>query len=291
MAVISDNRQATQREYASLWRDAALGGLELLSAHFIHQTFAAHTHDTYAIGLIERGADRFDYRGQNEAAGAGAITIIHPGELHTGGPFNADGWHYRAFYPDVAYMQRILEQIEAKPSAIPFFREPVIYDAELFGHLYRMHAATRATTCIDGEVVTSPLERESRLMWAMAKLVQRYGATERTDRAAQPERTAVRKIIDYLHSNLSRNVTLAELSALTSLSEFYLLRVFRNSVGLPPHAYQNQLRVAQAKTLLMQGMPPVDVAAQTGFADQAHLTRRLKQLTGVTPGALRANDS
>jgi AraC-like DNA-binding protein len=35
-------------------------------------------------------------------------------------------------------------------------------------------------------------------------------------------------------------------------------------------------------------MPLAQLAVETGFADQAHMTRALTMLTGVPPGALRA---
>lgn len=43
-------------------------------------------------------------------------------------------------------------------------------------------------------------------------------------------------------------------------------------------------RVARAKAMLAAGEPPASAAARTGFADQAHLTRRMRAVYGVTPG-------
>ena len=71
----------------------------------------------------------------------------------------------------------------------------------------------------------------------------------------------------------------------TQMSPFALLRAFRSQTGLPPHAYVNQQRVRLARSLLDSGVPPAEVAAQTGFADQAHLTRHFKRVVGVPPGA------
>lgn len=74
------------------------------------------------------------------------------------------------------------------------------------------------------------------------------------------------------------------LARVAGLSAFHLCRVFRDAVGMPPHAYQTQVRVRQAKSLLRAGMPAAQVAAAAGFSDQAHLTRHFKQIVGVTPG-------
>ena len=69
------------------------------------------------------------------------------------------------------------------------------------------------------------------------------------------------------------------------MSPFALLRAFRGETGLPPHAYLNQLRVRHARRLLDGGLAPAVVAAEAGFADQAHLTRHFKRVMGVPPGA------
>jgi AraC-like DNA-binding protein len=49
------------------------------------------------------------------------------------------------------------------------------------------------------------------------------------------------------------------------------------------YAYQINLRIARARALLADGVTPVVVAAECGFADQPHLTRDFKRAVGVTP--------
>ena len=103
---------------------------------------------------------------------------------------------------------------------------------------------------------------------------------------APPERGAAlaRRVAEYLEENLARPVTLDELSAATGRSKYHLLRVFRQETGLPPHAWQMRARVLRARGLLDRGMAVARAALETGFADQAHLTRHFKRLLGVTPG-------
>jgi AraC-like DNA-binding protein len=59
-------------------------------------------------------------------------------------------------------------------------------------------------------------------------------------------------------------------------------------VGVPPHAYQIQLRIARARHLLALGMPPSAVAAEVGFHDQSHFIRHFKRVLHVTPGEFAA---
>jgi AraC-like DNA-binding protein len=270
-------------EFAKLWRDGALGDLELLHAQFMTQSFAPHTHDTYAIGIVESGAESFAYRGRHEAAGAGTLAVIHPGELHTGGPLGGQGWRYRALYPTPTLIEQTVAEMGGKGGSLPFFREPVIVDPELFREFVHMHQRLEHNAPL--------LERESWLIWALSRLIERYADPVQEVRPPKPARRDVSLMVDYLHDNLPANITLEELASLTQLSKFHLVRLFRAEMGLPPHTYLNQLRIDRAKSLLLSGARPADVAAQMGFADQAHLTRLFKRTVGVTPGVVAPDRS
>ena len=74
------------------------------------------------------------------------------------------------------------------------------------------------------------------------------------------------------------------------MSPYHLVRVFKQATGVSPHQYLIQVRVNNARALLMAGAGKRSVAAvaeAVGFADQSHLTRHMKRLLGVTPGEVR----
>jgi AraC-like DNA-binding protein len=66
-----------------------------------------------------------------------------------------------------------------------------------------------------------------------------------------------------------------------------MLRVFREATGFPPHTWLVLERVCAARHLLAAGSSPAQTAGAVGFADQAHLTRWFKRVTGVTPAVYR----
>jgi len=83
------------------------------------------------------------------------------------------------------------------------------------------------------------------------------------------------------------NVSLDELVTAAGIGRFRLMRAFRATLGLPPHAYQIRIRVARAMAMIRTGVPLVDVAGASGFTDQSHLARHFTRVVGVTPGRYR----
>ena len=134
------------------------------------------------------------------------------------------------------------------------------------------------------ESSASRLEKESRLLWTFAQLVRNYSQNTPFVKPIGQETAVVKRIQDYLKTYSFENLSLEQLASMANLKPLRLLRVFRQAVGLPPHAYLVQMRVTRAKKLLVAGMPIAEVAAETGFTDQSHLTKHFKRTVGVTPG-------
>jgi AraC-like DNA-binding protein len=98
------------------------------------------------------------------------------------------------------------------------------------------------------------------------------------------EHRKVARAKEFLIENHQHAITLEELADIVGFSPYHLLRTFRSTVGLTPHDFLTQIRVERAKRLLRRGNTISDIAADTGFLDQAHFTRRFKAIVGVTPG-------
>jgi len=62
------------------------------------------------------------------------------------------------------------------------------------------------------------------------------------------------------------------------------------STGLSANRIRQIIRARQAAERLMLGDRILDVAHDLGYADQAHLTRDVKRLTGYTPGQTKRRD-
>ncbi len=263
-----------------VWRIPELSDLELLRAENLTQSFPKHTHERYAVGVIERGALGFFYRGENVVAAPGDINLCVPGEVHTGQSALPEGWSYRMFYLEAQTLQHVAAEISARPRDLPYFQAGVLNDPYLARHLHSLHRLLERSEA-------SRLERETRLLNVLAQLVTRHADAPPPIAKTSREPYAVTQVKTYLETHYAEAVSLETLARLTHLSRYHLVRVFRETVGVPPHAYLRQVRIRRAKELLSLGQPPAAVALLTGFTDQSHLTRWFKRLWGYTPGQYR----
>jgi AraC-like DNA-binding protein len=81
---------------------------------------------------------------------------------------------------------------------------------------------------------------------------------------------------------------LGSLAARLGCSPYRLSRAFSREVGVSITHYRNRVRMTRAMDRLEAGESSLAVlAADLGFADQAHLTRTVREQLGHTPTALR----
>lgn len=258
-----------------LWPAAGIPGLDLLEARYARQSCPRHSHDTYGIGTVHAGANRFRYRGGDHVAPPGFVCTVTYDEVHAG-EVTEEGLVYRCLYPKPELMAAVASELRERTEGRVFALPPVIADdvaARMVDALFRAEH--------DAEPL---LARQTLLAALLARMLTRHAVErlEPVDREA--EGRAVALALDYMRANLDENISLERLAELAGTRPFRLIRAFRRRHGLPPHACLIQLRVRRARDLLAAGLSPAEAAAEAGFADQSHLTRHFKRILGVTPG-------
>lgn len=132
----------------------------------------------------------------------------------------------------------------------------------------------------------SRLVQEHLTFALIAHLATAYG-TMKTDPALMPGRLApwqVRRAKELLTADLTREVSLADISMSCRLSPSHFSRVFKATTGLSPFAWRQWYRIEVAKQMLRQPENRLaEIALACGFADQSHFTRAFARQTGATP--------
>ncbi|WP_461211434.1 AraC family transcriptional regulator [Desulfocurvus sp. DL9XJH121] len=256
-------------------------GVELLTARFTRQRFSRHFHRRYAVGVIMRGAMRFSFLGREFTAVPGSVNLTVPGEMHDGHAADLrQGWAYRMLYLDPWVVEDAASQAAGRAVAPPDFAAGVLHDPGLAARVHACHL-----------LLDSPgaplLARQTSLLEMLALWISRHADTRRPAPEPGPEPRGVALARECMDGRYGEDLSLDDLAALANLSPFHFVRVFRRAVGAPPHAYLLNARIRAARRLLATDARLADVAQETGFTDQAHLTNAFKRILGLTPGQYR----
>jgi len=154
---------------------------------------------------------------------------------------------------------------------------PGFFDASLqrLAELFVADLLHDETASIGNSLVAPLLARLSQLTGNGDEAVQHRGLAA----------WQLRRVSDLMRSQLDQQIALQTLADSIGMSRSHFCRAFRASVGMPPHQWHLQMRVAKAKEMLLsRTLPLSEIALVVGFADQAHFTRTFRRTVGATPG-------
>lgn len=258
----------TAEEHVRAWRPAVPGVGEVLHAHFTEHAYPSHTHAYWTVLLVDTGGVSYDLERTRHDAPPRSLTLLPPHVPHDGKAAVAGGFDKRVVYLDERWLP-----LGLTGAAV---REPTLLDDELIGAVSHLHRA-----------LASPgdeLEAESQLAVITERMAHHLDSSlEPRPGSAEPR--LARRVREVLDRDIANIPTLESLAAELGAHATQLIRAFGREYGLPPHRYVTGRRIDRARALLLDRVPPADVAVAVGFYDQAHLTRHFRATLGVTPGA------
>ncbi len=258
-----------------LYVSSSFPGIQALSCNN-EFSFGEHIHNGHVLWTNANGAERYTLGKKKSVLPQGSFSVIEPGVVHANSPYETGGRHLRSLYLQKEFFQHLEKLFTGSDAGKMTLGTAVFDNCSSWNQLILFHEAVISgedRMAVEQYVVSlfSSIYRDS------AEKIpghNHYGGGDKR----------IDKIIEYMNSNLAEQVSLGDLSELLDCTSYHLIRVFKAAKGMSPHAYLVQLRLEAARQYLDQGMPIIDVASATGFADQSHLTRKFKQRYGLTPG-------
>jgi AraC-like DNA-binding protein len=247
---------------------AGTPGIERVEARFGGPAFSLHRHDTYALGITTAGVQQFRYRGARRICLPGQLHFLHPDELHDGGPATPAGFRYRIAYVEPAVIR---EALGGRP--LPFAAEPVLDPSP-------------ATAGLIGllEDIDEPLDELAAAAAATAVADALEAAAGRPVAGGPLDTAAVTAVREHLAAHPAAETRAADLERIAGIDRWAIARQFRRAFGTSPDRYRRMRRLAVARDAIAAGDSLAAVAAETGFADQSHMTRHFTRAYGLTPG-------
>jgi AraC-like DNA-binding protein/mannose-6-phosphate isomerase-like protein (cupin superfamily) len=249
--------------------------LKIEAYHFqgIMQKFPNHFHNYYVIGFIENGKRLLSCKNKEYTIEPGDLLLFNPHDNHACEQVDGNALDYRCINIQSETMCKAVFEITGN-RYLPYFTPQVVVQSELVSVLRELHQVL-----LEEE---QDFKKEEMFYFLLEQLIEEY-----TKESIAPEHTVqstkAEMICNYMDNHYMQNITLVDLSRLTGLSKYYLLRTFTKEKGISPYCYLETIRIDRAKKLLEEGVLPIDTALRTGFSDQSHFSNYFKRFIGLTP--------
>ena len=248
--------------------------LKIEAYHFkgIMQKFPNHFHEYYVVGFVESGRRLLMCKKKKHTINKGDLLIFNPLDNHACEQIDDKTLDWRCFNIGGDVMRYMVSEITGK-SYLPQFVTNVVCRSEVVHVLKDLH-----------EMVMSEIKdfgKEETFYFLIEQLISNHtrDAVEEIGEISNE----IQEACDYMEVNYIEAITLSDLSRVSGLNKYTLIRNFTKQRGITPYQYLSTIRINKAKKLLEIGISPIDAAHQSGFTDQSHFTRFFKNFIGLTP--------
>ncbi|MPW25443.1 helix-turn-helix domain-containing protein [Alkalibaculum sp. M08DMB] len=246
--------------------------IEALQFNGIMQKFPNHFHEHYVIGFVESGKRYMTCKNKDYTINTGDLLLFNPLDNHACHQIDNKPLDWRSINIKQDIMRETVKQITGI-DYIPNFTTTVAYQSEALLPMRELHGLI-----MDHR---KDFKKEENFLFLIEQLISQY--TEPTQDSLSEVSGEIQKACTYIETHFTELISLDDLSKLSNLNKYTLLRNFTKQRGITPYQYLETIRIGEAKKLLEKGIYPLDAAIQTGFADQSHFTKFFKNIIGLTP--------
>jgi AraC family transcriptional regulator len=215
----------------------------------------------------------------------GELTFTNVGEFHSG---RSNGAEFVSISVSPALVEALVADLGlSRTGSEVVFRTAMTRDDAII-ETARLIAGEVAGEGLGHRVMLDALVRQLVVQLLRSHLSVRKSARIEMSRAGPVDRR-LRRAIEFMHDNYSRELAVEEIAAAAYLSEYHFARLFKQITGVTPHLYLANLRLESARKLLVKTQFSIsEIAAMVGYQSQSHFTKIFKSVTGMTPRAYRA---
>ncbi|HVF90287.1 MAG TPA: AraC family transcriptional regulator [Blastocatellia bacterium] len=246
--------------------------------------FEPHTHTDFTVTVVLSGSMSVTIGADHYDLSPGQIALTDIGRSHGG---RAVGAEFLSISLSPAVVNEMVTELGlTRANAEITFRASLVTD-ELISDMARTISAEIAREKLGHGLMLDALVRQLVIHLLRSHLTVRKSARVELSRAGPVDRR-LRRALEFMHDNYSRDLSLEEIASAAYLSEYHFARLFKQITGLTPHVYLANLRLERARRLLAETSFSIsEIAGMVGYQSQSHFTKIFKSVTGLTPRAYR----
>jgi AraC-like DNA-binding protein len=234
----------------------------------------AHMHEYYELNFMTNGSTRMKLNEKVIEYDSYDFLLIPPHTKHILDESDHEQFHNYIIWFELREEKMILENQIIK-----------LHDYEgvvqfLCAAIYQNYMKSGLA---DEEVLNIYLEA---VLWHMKK-----GLRLATDQSAGSSQDLIDVAIKHINVNVKDpNLSVSWISRKLNVSEEHFSRMFKKKIGMPPVKYINEVKIAEAKRMLLKtNLPVKEIAYQLNYSDQFYFSQKFKKITGYSPTEFRKN--
>lgn len=242
--------------------------------------FERHCHNEYEILFVLRGHGDYVVEGVQYPFEAGTLLLLRPLEYHFVRPSEQEPYErYVLRFDPSALME--------SATRLPFLNTQKVSTHGVYfcseGFSLRMNPQFAVLDSLTHDVFLRHPSRGEALLNATITQILLLLSLEQVFEAESGTHPIISSVVDYINEHLSEPHSLESLSREFFISKYYLCRLFRNHMGMPPLTYLSTKRLLQAKQLIDRGTSASEAASAVGFSDYSVFYRAFRQKFGHSP--------
>ncbi len=249
--------------------------------------FLDHSHSSFTVTAVLSGQLQATIGAGNFDISPGQTALTNTGQFHSGRARNVE--FVSIEISPVIINELVMEIGLTRTHSEITFRSSVVTDAFITDSARRV-AREMADLGPGHGAMLDALARQIVIHLLRSHLTVRKSTRVELSRAGLVDRR-LRRAIEFMHDNFSRELQLEEIASAAYLSEYHFARLFKQITGVTVHVYLANIRLERARKLIVETAYSInEIAAMVGYQSQSHFTKIFKSATGITPRAYRGRN-
>lgn len=271
-------------------------GTEICPIEVLHWAYSValpdnvpHRHTSFEVCLVGGyGSGLFRVMNQELPLAPGDLFIARPGVLHqirnTSEPLMELSWIVFATTPVATKTFPILQSFAESGNVLVIPERThgltAVWNVALRAIAANSESATASVTALASALLTGMIQSGT--------VASPRNVTETASSGLSSAERIARIAVRYIHDNLNRPISVAEVAAQVHVSPRHLTRLIESFVGVAPATYIERARIDRAAALLTRSTIPIKEIAETvGYSTVHHFTRAFTRVEGKPPGMFR----
>lgn len=249
--------------------------------------FPWHWHTAFEIDYIEGCNVQFNFVGKSLCVPQGSAIFINSEEIHSYCPENPTSCKIYALlfdpvflagsYNDTIYMKYVAPVISADLTAFKISSEAEPYQILISQIKNMLHLFLDEPPYYE-----LALRSELGIFWG--GLIDKLKATHEFSCPKNRDRARMKKMLDYIHSNYSSQLSLTDVAESAMIGTRECSRCFHRSIGRPPMDYLNDYRIQMAiHQLVSTNKNITEISEACGFSSISYFGKVFKKCIGLSP--------